>query len=97
MHLFFENIGKNMFLHWFDGFNGSVKDEPYTLPKQIWQQIGQELADLRRSIPTSFGKPPRNIAIYWRQFTAEEWRNWITIFSLPLLYNRLPLSYLKGW
>ena len=47
----------------------------------------------RKNMPLDFGRPPRNI---WKNnagFKAEEWANWITLYSVPLLKSKLPERY----
>ncbi|KAF0333003.1 transposase domain-containing protein [Gigaspora margarita] len=44
-----------------------------------------------------FGRPPRNIIKHRDGYKAEEWANWITLYSLPLLQNHLPIQFLNGW
>ena len=41
-------------------------------------------------MPISFGRPLIDIQKYYSSFKAEEWCNWIILYSLPLLQNYLP-------
>ena len=43
----------------------------------------------KNKIPSNIGRSPRNIFKYHNNFKAVEWRNWITLFSLPLLKQYL--------
>ena len=92
MHLFFENVAINMFKHWSGTFfkDQSLNDEQYILNSQTWKQIGQMLKDCRKQIPLEFGRPPRNIYKHHNGFKAVEWSDWITIYSIPFLLNKLP-------
>ncbi|CAB4436877.1 unnamed protein product [Rhizophagus irregularis] len=48
-------------------------------------------------MPSDFGRSPRNIAAHHEGFKAEEWANWIVLYSIPLLKNHLPRQIIKGW
>ena len=74
-----------------------LNDQPYVLNNKQWNEIGIEMETARKSIPTSFGRPSRNIVLHHNGYKAEEWSSWITLYSLPLLKDRLPEKYLKGW
>jgi hypothetical protein len=92
MHLFFENVSVSMFKHWTGTFfnDQSLNNEQYVLNNLTWKQIGQNMNDFRKQIPLEFGRPPRNIYKHHNGFKAAEWSDWITIYSIPLLLNRLP-------
>jgi len=92
MHLFFENISINMFEHWSGTFftDRSLNNEQYIISNQIWKQIGQIMHDCRKQIPLEFGRTPRNIYKHRNGFKAVEWSNWITIYSIPFLLDKLP-------
>lgn len=99
MHLFYENIAPYMLKHWMGSFfkDSTLNDQPYVLSNKQWNEIGIEMEATRKSIPTDFGRPPRNIVLHYNGYKAEEWSSWITLYSLPLLKERLPEKYLKGW
>ena len=99
MHLFYENIAPYMLKHWMGSFfnDSTLNDQPYILSNKQWNEIGIEMEVTRKSIPTDFGRPPRNIFLYHNGYKAEEWSSWITLYSLPLLKGRLQERYLKGW
>jgi hypothetical protein len=99
MHLLYENIPGYMFKHWYGNFfaNDLEKNEEYILPKRTWDMIGQQMENARKTMPTDFGRPPRNIAAHRDGYKAEEWANWVALYSLPLLKPHLPRSILKGW
>ncbi|GES86786.1 hypothetical protein GLOIN_2v1812804 [Rhizophagus clarus] len=46
----------------------------------------------RSNMPSDIGRSPRNIVKHSARFKAVEWANWIILFSLPLLKERLPQS-----
>jgi hypothetical protein len=96
MHLFFENVVPHMFKLWAgrffkdDTLNNSI---PFVLSKSSWEDIGKEMQNNKKNMPLDFGRPPRNI---WKNnagFKAEEWANWITLYSVPLLKSKLPERY----
>jgi hypothetical protein len=101
MHLFFQNVAGLMYQHWTGEFKKKGENaeeilsslEPYQLSKKTWEEIGQQMADAKREMPVDFGRPPRDIFKYHNGFKAVEWRNWIILFSLPLLKDKLPKKY----
>ncbi|GET63857.1 transposase domain-containing protein [Rhizophagus irregularis DAOM 181602=DAOM 197198] len=97
MHLFYENIALYMLKHWMGCFfkDSILNDQPYVINNKQWTEIGIEMETVRKSIPTDFGRPPRNILHHHNGYKAEEWASWITLYSLPLLKDRLPAKYLK--
>lgn len=99
MHLLYENVAPYMLKHWMGSFfkDPILNNQSYILSKQIWNEIGVEMEAVKKSIPTEFGRPPRNIFLHHNGYKAEEWASWITLYSLPLLKDRLPEDYLKGW
>ena len=48
------------------------------------------MREICKTIPTALGRPPRNITLHHRGYKAEEWANWITLYSVPLLKTYLP-------
>jgi hypothetical protein len=101
MHLLYENIPAYIFKHWYGCFysnnNPSLNINEYTLQKNVWTTIGQTMEQNRKSIPTSFGRPPRNIVNHHNGFKAEEWANWVVLYSMPLLKEYLPKKIMQGW
>jgi hypothetical protein len=47
----------------------------------------------RKQMPLEFGRPLRNIQKHYNGFKAVEWSNWITMYSLPFLNQKLPRPY----
>ena len=93
MHLFFENVALHMFKLWSgqffkdDTLNNSI---PFVLSKSSWEDIGKEMQNNKKNMPLDFGRPPRNIWKHNAKYKAEEWANWITLYSVPLLKSKLP-------
>jgi len=100
MHLFYENIAPYMLRHWMGSFfkdSTLNHNQPYILSNKQWSEIGTSMNAVKKSIPTEFGRPPRNIFHHHNGYKAEEWASWITLYSLPLLKDRLSPVYLEGW
>ena len=92
MHLFFENVAPQMFKLWSARF---FKDEnlnviPFTVSKIFWEEISTQMQNNKKNMPLEFGRPPRNIFKHYAGYKAEEWANWITLYSVPLLKTYLP-------
>ncbi|GES90549.1 transposase domain-containing protein [Rhizophagus clarus] len=98
MHLLYENIPSYMFKHWSNSFynNKSFNDE-YILPKNTWTLISKQMEMSKKTMLSNFGRSPRNIAAHHEGFKAEEWANWIVLYSIPLLKNHLSRQIIKGW
>ena len=73
---FFKNLNQN--------------NESYVINNQNWKEIGDIIKSNRKQIPLEFGRPPRNIYKHFNGFKAKEWSDWISIYSIPLLKNKLP-------
>ena len=95
MHLFFENVAINMFKHWTGIFYKRIdtSNDPFVLPKNTWKEIGELMHSNHKQMPLEFGRPLRNIQKYHNGFKAAEWSNWITMYSLPFLNQKLPRAY----
>jgi hypothetical protein len=95
MHLLFENVAKHMFKHWSGDFYKRIdtSNEPSVLSKKMWKEIGESMHLNRKQMPSEFGRPLRNIQKHYRGFKATEWSNWITMYSLPFLNQKLPRPY----
>jgi hypothetical protein len=94
MHLFFENIGPNMYRFWSDKFyKKNDQKKAYSISKNDWQEIGRILEQNKYNMPTSMGRVPRNIYKHSTGYKAKEWSNWIMFFSLPLLKGRIEERY----
>ena len=81
-----------MFKHWTGNFfkNPEQNNEPYIIDNQSWKEIGDTIKLNRKQIPLEFGRPPCNIYKHFNGFKAKEWSDWISIYSIPLLKNKLP-------
>jgi len=96
MHLYFENVAPSMYAHWSGKFfnNNLLSSSDYELSKSQWESIGTQMEKIKKDIPNEIGRPPRDIFKYHNGYKAVEWRNWIILFSLPLLKTQLDKRYL---
>jgi hypothetical protein len=88
MHLIWENLIKNLILHW----TGKFKDlddgaESYRLPNAIWEAIGESTASSGSTIPSAYGSRVPNIATNSSYCSAEMWSFW-TLYLGPVLLRR---------
>jgi hypothetical protein len=92
MHGLFENIAPVMLRHWSGTFFKGSQDESsdYVLPQALWKDMGKIMDSNRKNMPLDFGRPPIDIQRHSAAFKAEDWSNWIQLYSLPLLQNFLP-------
>lgn len=47
--------------------------------------------------PSDIGRIPRKIETGFAGFTADQFKNWVTIFSIPSLYDLIPAEHLECW
>ncbi|KAL1914108.1 uncharacterized protein VTP21DRAFT_1110, partial [Calcarisporiella thermophila] len=100
MHLFFENVAPLMYAHWTGEFpfTGAVDiNTDHVLPTFVWEQIGAAMNECQKSIPSDFGRPPRDIYKFNKGFKAEEWKSWVALYSLVFLKEYMPPRVLRGW
>lgn len=92
MHLFFENIAPQMFKLWSSRFfkDDALNITPYIILKSSWDMVGVLMQNNKKRVPLAFGRPPRNIFKHNAGYKAEEWANWITLYSIPLIKTFLP-------
>src|SRR5687768_7848638 len=93
MHLFFENIAPQMFKLWSSRF--FIKDDnlnatPFAISRSSWDTIGVLMQNNKKKMPLVFSRPPRNIFKHNAGYKAEEWANWISLYSVPLIKSYLP-------
>jgi hypothetical protein len=90
MHLFFENVAPHMYSHWSKNFfKETYSNDDYVLSKSEWEKIGKQMDSLKNEMSSEIGCPTQDIFKYHNGFKAVEWKNWITLFSLPLLRQYL--------
>ena len=49
------------------------------------------------NVPSDLGRIPTKIAKMFSGFTAEQWKNWVTVFSLFALFRHLPKRDYSCW
>ena len=94
MHLFYENIAPYMW-KFLSGGSPQGCSAPFFLREL--EQIGVDLLESGKFVPSSFGRRPRNIFTHSKRFKAEEWRSFVLLYSSPLLYGRIIEKYFAGW
>ena len=91
MHLIFENVVPSLFRWWTGEFleDGDEEAEAIALSQESWRDIGRDMENSRKTIPTAYGRAVRNIYTYHSSFKAEEWSSWLLYYSPILLRGRL--------
>ena len=91
MHLFFENVISQMFKLWSAHFfkDDNLNTTLFNISKFSWDSIGLLMQNNKKNMPLVFGRPPQNIFKYNAGYKAEEWANWITLYSVSLIKNYL--------
>ena len=92
MHGLFENVAPAMLCHWSGTFSREIQesDSDYILSNNVWVEIGKLMEKNRKNMPLDFGRPPIDIQRHSAAFKAEDWTNWVMLYSLPLLQGHLP-------
>lgn len=89
MHLIWENLVKNLILHWTGEFKGlDDGTESYQLSQAIWEGIGASTAAAGSTIPSAYGSRVPNIAKDRSSCSAEMWSFWTLYIGPVLLRNR---------
>lgn len=100
MHLF-SNVAKHMWSLWTGTLLApDYEDEsvsPYCLNSAQQESIGANMRAAARTIPVSVSRTPRDISRHSSSFKATEWFEFILIYSIPLLQDRLPSYALDTW
>ena len=86
MHNLFLGTAKKMLEIWQD--NG-------LLNKHHFEKI-QNFVD-SVNVPSDIGRIPHKISSGFANFTADQFKNWVNIYSVPALFNVLPLEHLECW
>ncbi|KAK0470469.1 uncharacterized protein EV420DRAFT_1616583 [Desarmillaria tabescens] len=88
MHLIWENLLKNLVLHWTGKFKGLDEGtESYELDKSIWKAIGEATAKAGSTVPSAYGARVPNIAGDGVYISAEMWSFWV-LYLGPVLLQR---------
>jgi len=86
MHNLFLGTGKRVMQVWID---------QGVLSKRDFRKIEQTVAKIK--VPRHVGRISLKIALSFSGFTADEWRNWITIFSPVALKGLMHPDHLRCW
>jgi len=86
MHNLFLGIGKHMITIW--------ENQDYVQRKDF--ESIQEFID-SMAVPSDVGRIPLKIASGFSGFKADQFKNWITVYSIPALFNILPPELLECW
>ena len=66
-----------------------------SLKKSHFQRI-QEIVDAMK-VPSDVGRIPRKISSGFSGFTADQFKNWVLIYSIPALFNFLSKEHIECW
>ena len=86
MHNLFLGIGKHMIRIWIK--NGLLDSSKF---EQIQQFVDST------TVPCDVGRIPRKIATGFSGFKADQYKVWIMIYSIPVLFGHLPTEHLECW
>ena len=86
MHLLYLGIAKKLMKHYYT--SGLLTKEDVT-------NIQVRVNKIR--VPASVGRIPRKISSGFCSFTADQWKNWILIYSSVALRGILPHNHFKIW
>jgi hypothetical protein len=88
MHLIWENLLKNLILHWTGLYKGlDDGKESYQLSKAVWKSIGEYSARSGSTTPSAYGVRVPNIAADGVSISAEMWSFW-ALYIGPVLLRR---------
>lgn len=89
MHLIWENVVKNLILHWTGEFKGlDSGNESYQLSSAIWEAVGEKTVAAGSTIPSAYGPRIPNVATEKSLLSAEMWSFWSLYLGPVLLRNR---------
>ena len=86
MHNLFLGTGKHLLQFWLDN---------EIIHRRQFPSI-QTYVD-RMIVPTDVGRIPYKIVSGFSSFTADQFKNWIILFSVPALYDILPQEHFQCW
>jgi hypothetical protein len=86
MHLIWENLIKNLVLHWTGEFKGlGVGKESYEFPTAMWNAIGETTGKSGLTTPSAFGSCVPNVAGSRTVFACfSRGNSWLLL--MPILY-----------
>ncbi|KAA8913706.1 hypothetical protein FN846DRAFT_902559 [Sphaerosporella brunnea] len=68
-------------------------DDPWNVKPSEWKQIGQDQLSSASTLPSSFGRAPRDFAAHCHEFSGEEWKQQATLFLPIYLQDKLPREH----
>ena len=86
MHNVYLGTGKHMLTLWLT--HGLISSANYNVLQEIIDDI---------TVPADIGRIPQKIASGFSGFTAEQLKNWINLYSVPVLYEILPTEHMECW
>ncbi|KAL1916147.1 uncharacterized protein VTP21DRAFT_6151 [Calcarisporiella thermophila] len=98
MHLLFDDIAQSTYFQWTSDLSplATVYNDRVS-PTAAFKEVGAAMQACQVKIPTSFGAPPRNILKYGPKYKTEEWMDWVIMYSLVFLNDKIPTRVVKGW
>ena len=48
-------------------------------------------------VPSNIGRIPRKIETGFSGFTADQFKNWVMLYSIPVLFDRIDVTHLECW
>ena len=90
MHDLFLGTGKHTMEVWLEYKHNGVK--------LLTQQLIKKIDDINNFIvPDGMGRLPRRLTSHFGSFTADQWKNWIIIYSAILLFDVLVDEHFQCW
>ena len=86
MHNLFLGTAKHAFTTWIE--SGILSNTNLEVIEKRIKQF---------NIPINVGRIPSNIKASYKSFTANQWKNWIVIYSLVVMKDLMPASHLRCW
>jgi len=86
MHNMLLGTGKHMMSIWKE--EGILKDKDFELIQQNVDSM---------NVPVNIGRIPFKIESNFASFTADQWKNWICVYSLYCLHTLLPREHYSCW
>ena len=86
MHNLFLGTGKNTLQLWLD--SGIIHKGQYSCIQTYVDQM---------VVPSGVGRIPYKIVSGFSSFTADQFKNWIALFSIHTLYGILPQEHFQCW
>ena len=88
MHNLFLGTAKRMKTIWMDN------QQPLLTHDQI-QTIQDRVNDMH--VPSDIGRIPRKVETKFSGFTADQYKNWVILYSIPCLYGVLADEHIECW